>query len=204
MAISVLKIEKRENTNSRTSKKLRRQGYLPASISSKGKNSVSVAVKADDLRKGMATYGRNALFKLEMDGFSVTSMVRDIHVSPVKGDMLNVDFQEVSLKEEMRADLTVVLRGTEALEFNKLMALRQIDSITVRGLPQDIPDDITIDVSNIDKADNVYLKDVVFPEGITPEGDPEQIIISIVETRRTVDVEDEDVEQTEDEEIVQE
>ncbi len=185
MSVGVLKIEKREKPNSRTSKKLRKEGYLPGSISCKGKDSFSVSVKADDLRKGLSSYGRNALFKLTMKDGVLTAMVKDIQLAPVKGEMLHVDFQEVSLKEEIRADLALVLRGAEALEHKKLMPLRQADVIAVKGLPQDIPNDIAIDVSDIDKVENIYLKDVKFPDGITPEGDPEQVIISIVETKRT-------------------
>jgi len=184
--IGVLKIEKRKNPNSRTSKKLRKEGYLPGSISGKGKDSISVSIKAEDLKKGLSQYGRNALFKLTMEDATVTGMVKDIQVSPVKGNMLHVDFQQVSLNEEIRVDLMVVLRGADALEFKKLMPLRQLDVITVKGLPQDIPDDIVIDVSNIDKVENVCVKDIEFPEGIVPEGDPEQVVISIVETKRTV------------------
>ena len=81
----------------------------------------------------------------------------------------------------------IVLKGTEALEFKGLIALTQLDSITVKGLPQNIPDDLTIDVSNINKVENICLKDVQFPEGIIPEGDPEQVLISIVEAKRTVE-----------------
>ncbi len=185
MSVGILKIEKREKPNSRTSKKLRKDGYLPGSISCSGKDSVSVSVKAEDLRKVLTSYGRNALFKLSMNDVSVTGMVKDIQLSPVKGEMLHVDFQEVSLNEEIRADIAVVLKGAEALEHKKLMPLRQLDVIAVKGLPQDIPNDIAIDVSNIDKVENVYLKDVNFPDGITPEGDPELVVISIVETKRT-------------------
>lgn len=200
--LGILKIEKRENPNRRTSKKLRSQGYLPGSISCKGKDSLSVCVKADELRKGLASYGRNALFKLAMDNGSVTGMVKDIQTSPVKGEMLHVDFQEVSLNEEIRADLTVVLKGAEALEFKKLMPLRQVDAITVKGLPPDIPDDIAIDVSNIDKAENIYLKDVKFPDGISPEGDPEQVVISIVQTKRTGAGSSEEETQNEDDSLI--
>lgn len=183
--IGILKIEKRENPNSRTSKKLRKEGYLPGSISGKGKDSVSVSVKAEDLKKGLSQYGRNALFKLTMKDDTFTGMVKDIQVSPVKGNMLHVDFQQVSLNEEIRVDLIIVLKGADTLEFKKLMPLRQLDVITVKGLPQNIPDDIAIDVSNVDKAENVCIKDIKFPEGIVPEGDPEQVVISIVETKRT-------------------
>jgi large subunit ribosomal protein L25 len=132
-------------------------------------------------------------------------MVKDIQTSPVKGDMLHVDFQQVSLNEEIRADLTIILKGADTLEFKKLMPLRQLDVIAVKGFPQDIPDDITIDVSNIDKVENVYLKDINFPEGIVPEADPEQIVISIVETKRAVadsEEEDEDKSEAEEEDLI--
>ena len=191
MATGVLNLEKRLKTNSRISSQLRRQGYLPGSISSKGKDSVSVKVRADELRKGLAAYGRNALFKVSIDGKETTVIAKDIQYSPVKGTMLLVDFQEVSMTEEIKVALSIAIKGIEALEFKGFMALRQTDAITVKGLPQDIPDDIAIDVSNIDKVDNICLKDVVFPEGILPEGDPDQVLISIVEAKRTVQAEEE-------------
>jgi large subunit ribosomal protein L25 len=192
MAIGVLNVEKRLKTKSRASNQLRRQGYLPGSISSKGKDSVSVTIKADELRKSLSTYGRNALFKITLNDTELTVMAKDIQLSPVRGTMLHVDFQEVSLTEEIKVVLTIALKGTDALEFKELMALRQTDAITVKGLPQDIPDDIVIDVSEIDKVENVCLKDVKFPEGIIPEGDPEQVLISIVEAKRIVEEEEEE------------
>ena len=192
MAVGALNVEKRLKTNTRTSKQLRREGYLPGSISSRGKDSLSVTVKADELRRGISTYGRNALFKITLDDREITGMVKDIQLSPVKGTMLHVDFQEVSLTEEIKVVLQITLRGTDALEFKELMALRQLDAITVKGLPQNIPDDIVIDVSNIDKVENVCLKDVSFPEGIVPEGDPEQVLISIVDAKRIAEEEEEE------------
>jgi large subunit ribosomal protein L25 len=198
MAVGTLNVEKRLETNSRASNRLRRQGYLPGNISRKGNDSVSVIVKADELRKGLSTYGRNALFKITLDDTEFTGMVKDIQLSPVKGSMMHVDFQEVSLNEEIKVQLSIALKGTEALEFKGLIALTQLDSITVKGLPQNIPDDLTIDVSNIEKVENICLKDVKFTEGIVPEGHPEQVLISIVEAKRTVE-EEETGEETDDE-----
>lgn len=190
--LGVITIERRNTTNSRTSKDLRKNGYVPASISCKGKDSMSVAVKADELRKGISAYGRNALFKLTLDNNdSITGMVKDIQYAPIKGEMLHVDLQQVSLSEEIRADLIVRLKGVEALEFKKLMALPQLDTIRVKGLPQDIPDDIVIDVSNVRGVENINIGDVEFPKGIAPEIGPEQCVISIVEVKRGGSVQEE-------------
>lgn len=195
--IGTLYLEKRDVVNSRTSKKLRKQGYVPASISRRGKESISVALKADELRKSLAKYGRYALFNFSIDkNDSITGLVKDIQESPIKGEMLHVDLQEVSLSEEIRADLPIRLKGIESLEFKKLMALPQIDEIRVKGLPQDIPDEIVIDLSNIDRADNINVSDIEFPKGIVSELSPDQMVVSIVEIKKQNVAEDEGVEAT--------
>lgn len=192
--LGVIAIESRDITNSRKSKKLRKDGYVPASISCRGKESVSIAVRADELRKGINIYGRNALFKFSLDNKdSITGMVKDIQYAPINGEMLHVDLQQVSLSEEIRADLAIRLKGLEALEFKKLMVLPQMDFIRVKGLPQDIPDDIIIDVSNVNGIENINVKDVEFPNGIVPETAPEQCIISIVEVKRGSSTQEEEL-----------
>ncbi|WMJ76137.1 MULTISPECIES: 50S ribosomal protein L25 [unclassified Sedimentibacter] len=196
--LGVIKIKKRENTNSRESKKLRKNGFVPASISCKGKDSVSVYLRTDELKKSVNKYGRYALFKLSIENEdTITGMVKDIHYSPIKGELLNVDLQEVSMSEEIKADLPVRLKGVEKLELRKLMALSQLDVIRVKGLPQDIPDEITIDVSNINGIENINVADVDFPKGIVPEINLEQCVISIVEAKRQASVEPEPDEDTE-------
>lgn len=183
--LGTINIEKRTIVNSRSSKQLRKKGCVPASLSCKGKESISVSVKTDELKKSLASYGRNALFKLSLeDDNSITGMVKEIQYSPIKGEMMHVDFQQVSLNEEIKADLSIKIKGLEALEFKKLMALSQMDVIRVKGLPQDIPDDIVIDVSNVKGVENINVADVEFPKGIVPELDLEQCVISIVEIKR--------------------
>lgn len=184
--LGILNIEKRTTANSRTSKQLRNNGFVPASLSCKGKESISVALKADELRKGISDYGRNALFKLSLENDdSITGMIKEIQYAPIKGEMLHVDLQQVSLNEEIKADISVKLKGLEALEFKKLMALPQLDVIRVKGLPQDIPDEIVIDVSSVKGVENINISHVEFPKGIVSELSPEQCVISIVEVKRS-------------------
>lgn len=183
--LGILNIERRKTVNTRASKQLRKNGYIPASVSCRGKESISVAVKADELRKSLNSHGRNALFRFSLDNDnSRIGMVKEIQLSPVKGEMLHVDLQQVSLNEEIKADLSIRFKGLEALEFKKLMALPQMDEIRVKGLPQDIPDEIVIDVSNIEGVENINLADVELPKGIVPEISLDQCVVSIVEIKR--------------------
>jgi len=182
--IATMKIEKRPIANSRVNRKLRKAGYLPGNISIRGKNSVSVSVKAEELRKNLTSHGRNSLFNLSLDGDnSFTAMVKEIQNAPVKGNMIHVDFQQVSLDEEIRAEVDIRLKGTEAVEFKQLLLVRQIDSIPVKGLPQNIPDEIEVDVTNLGAGHSINIGQIKFPDGIVPDMDADQVVVTVMESK---------------------
>lgn len=173
-------IEKRGNANSNANKKLRELGHLPGIISSKGKESLAVSVKVEDLRKGINSYGRNALFDLFLEGDKVcTAMIKEIQNHPVKNEMIHVDFQEVFLNKEIKTDIGIIIKGTELIESKRLFVMRHMDLIPVKGLPQLIPDEIVVDISNLEAGQNINIGDICFPEGIVPEIDSLQVVVSI-------------------------
>jgi large subunit ribosomal protein L25 len=104
--------------------------------------------------------------------------------------MMHVDLQQVLLDQEIKTNVSVKLKGLDVLEFNKLIALLQLDEIRVKGLPQDIPDEITVDVSKVDKVESINVADIKFPEGIVPEISPEQCVVSIVEAKMEEDIDE--------------
>ncbi|MGI6731411.1 MAG: 50S ribosomal protein L25 [Anaerovoracaceae bacterium] len=195
--IGIIHVEKRNETNSRLSKKLRQGGLVPGNVSGKGMESIPVAVKMDELRKSIAKYGRNSVFKLDVDGEEHSIMIREIQYSPVKKDVLHVDFQAVSFTEEIKADIAVRVLGREQVELKRLILLQHLDTIPVKGLPQDIPEGIDVDVSELLAGDNFFVSDLKLPNGITPELDGEHLILSIGEAK-TAAGSDEDEEATED------
>jgi len=179
----IIKIEKRDVINSRTSKKLRQKGYLPGNVCGKGIESMSIIVKEDELKKSLFKFGKNNLFNLVLEGkeFS-TVIIKDIQNSPIKGVPIHVDFQQISLKEEINAEVNIRIIGKELIELKKLLLIRQIDTIPVRGLPQNIPDEIEIDVSNLNAGDSINVGNIKFPKGIVPEIELDHNVITVNES----------------------
>jgi len=190
----IIKIEKRDVVNSRTSKKLRQKGYLPGNVYGKGIESMSIIVKEDELKKSLVEFGKNNLFNLVLEGkeFS-TVIIKDIQNSPVKGVPIHVDFQQISLTEEINAEVNIKIIGKELIELKKLLLIRQIDTIPVRGLPQNIPDEIEIDVSNLNAGDSINVGSIKFPKGIVPEIELDHNVITINES---IAFEDDEVSQS--------
>ncbi len=180
----VMKAEIRNEVTKGNKKKLRENGFIPGIISGKGMESVPVAVKSDDFRKCLKTYGRNAIIKLNSsDGKEYNVMVKEFQTSPLIYDIIHIDFQKVSLSEEIKAQVPFKIVGQELLDAKRLVLNRQLDAIWVTGLPQDIPDDIEIDVSNLNSGSTIKVSDITLPKGLTMTGEADQLLLSVNDGR---------------------
>ncbi|HEY5557656.1 50S ribosomal protein L25 [Acetobacterium sp.] len=184
-------IEKREKASSSAGKKLRAIGYIPGAINRKGLESVSVKVKKDELMKNIFKYGKNYLFTLDLEGQeSYPAMIKEMQHSPIKREVLNVVFQQVSVTEPIKFDLNIKIVGKEAIELKKLHLVQQMDKIHVTALPQDIPDFLEIDVTDLNLNDKICIGDVKFPKGIETVIEADEIVLVINELRLDTITED--------------
>jgi large subunit ribosomal protein L25 len=177
-------IDKREQMSGNAGKKLRKIGYIPGAINRKGLESVSVKIKKDELMKNVFKYGKNYLFTLDLEGQeSFPVMIKEMQYSPIKNDLLNVVFQQVSITEPIKFDLNIRIVGKEAMELKKLHIVQQMDKILVTGLPQDIPDYLEIDVTDLNLDDKICVGDINYPDGIETEIEADKIVLMINEAR---------------------
>jgi len=183
--MATIRAEIRTEASSRANNRLRMAGYLPGSIFGKKIEPVSIAVSKIELERLLKTHGRNAIFKVVVVGDNeYTVIAKDVQTNPITNEILNVGFQKISLSEKIKADVAIRLVGIEAVEAKRLVAFPQIDVITVRGLPQDIPDAIEVDVSQLEAGETVTVGELKLPQGIEAENDPDQLVVSVSEPRK--------------------
>lgn len=180
----IMEVETRSEIKKGKNKKLRENGLIPGIISGKGMESIPVAVKKDEFRRCLNKFGRNAIIKLNSsDGKEYNVMVKGFQTSPLHYDIIHIDFQKVSLSEEIKAQVPIKITGQELLEAKRLILNRQLDVVLVTGLPQDIPDDIEVDVSNLTPGSTIKLSDLTLPKGLTISSGSDQLLLSINDAR---------------------
>jgi large subunit ribosomal protein L25 len=180
----IMEVETRSEIKKGKNKKLRDSGFIPGIISGRGMESIPVAVKKDEFRKCLNKFGRNAIIKLNSsDGKEYNVMVKGFQTSPLYYEIIHVDFQQVSLSEEIKTQVPVKITGHELLEAKRLILNRQLDTVLVTGLPQDIPDDIEVDVSNLKSGSTIKLSDLTLPKGLTIVSGSDQLLLSINDAR---------------------
>lgn len=160
MAIN-LKAKKREDFTSATTKELRREGFIPAVVYGKEKESQAVSVDNMELLKTVRDEGRNAIISLDIEnGTQVDVMLHEYQTDPVKGDVIHVDFYIVDMGEEMDVAVALRLEG-DAAGANEGGILQQpLYELQVRAKPRDIPEEITVNISELGVGDSIAVADL--------------------------------------------
>ncbi len=188
---AILNFSKRQSRSKGANNTLINDGYLLANIVERGKDSISIALKKDDFRNSLNENGRNSIYTLEDDDKnSYTVMIKDVQLKPIVNDFYHIDFQVVSLTEEVTVDVIINIVGQASVEVKGFIINRSFDSIPVTGFPQDIPDTIDIDVTGLEANDTITMGEVNLDK-VKSRLDDDELIISISEPRMEVEDDDE-------------
>lgn len=180
MADITLVAESGRPPGSRSSRRLRGQGRIPAVVYGTGVDAVSVTVGARELRAALSTpAGLNAVVTLQVEGASYPTMARELQRHPVRGTLQHVDFQVVDLSAETRADVTISLVG-EAVELHRSDGVvdQQMFTLTVRARPADIPPSLELDISALTVGDALRVSDIALPPGVETDVDPDTVVVA--------------------------
>lgn len=174
-----LTAEPRSAGGTRPSRRLRREGLVPAVVYGRGGEPTPVTVGYRDLRAALTTEaGLNAILNLEVDGQTVLAIVKDIQRHPVRNEVAHVDFIRVSRDVAVTVEVPVVLEGDATRVVAHDGTVEQVlHTLTISAKPGSIPNEITIDVSGLDVGDAIRVGDVTLPPGSTTEVDPEEPIV---------------------------
>lgn len=160
--------------------KLRKEGFLPGSISQRGGEAISFSVRKDEFSKALNANGMSSIYTLQADKKTAyTAMVREIQHDPVSWEWLHVTFQLVSLTEETTVDISLHIIGREELLHKGFELLQQLESLQIKGLPGDFPAFIDINVSNMEPGDQVTIADLKLPKGITSLTESDRLVLSV-------------------------
>jgi large subunit ribosomal protein L25 len=177
-----LKAEHRSAVGRSAARKLKAQGRVPAIVYGAKDKPQPLQVSARDVGLMLShAAGENILVELEIDGASKLAMVQEVQHSPLGGAILHVDFHAVSMDEKIHAEVPLEPVGTAngVKNFGGLLE-QALRSIAVECLPRDLPDRITVDISNLNIGDSIHVRDIQFPEGVVAKAQPELTAFSVV------------------------
>jgi large subunit ribosomal protein L25 len=161
-----LKAQERTEFGSRVSRRLRRSGFVPGVVYGGGSEARPFQVAERDARNVLVHGG--ALIDVEIEGSKpVPAVIKEQQRDPVRGELVHLDLQEVSLTVEIQTEVSIELIGTdEAPGVKEGGVLEHVThEVTITALPTAIPESIPVDVSSMEINDTLQLSHVIAPEG---------------------------------------
>jgi len=166
-----LKAEPRMEVGRSAVRKLKARGIIPAVIYGAKDKPQPLQLAARDINAMMShASGENFLVELEIAGekSNRTALVQEVQHWPVGGEIRHVDFHAISMDETIQAEVPLEPVGTAngVKNFGGLLE-QSLRALTLECLPRDLPDRITVDISQLNIGDSIHVRDIQLPSGVT-------------------------------------
>ena len=189
-----LEVKEREQTGSRESRRLRKQGLVPGVLYGRSEPH-AICVPERDLRRALTSAGGlNAILDVVLEGQKSThpSVLKDYQSDPLKGRVTHVDLQEVRLDQPIHATVPIhLIGGEDAPGVREGGVVSQVArDVNVEALPMEIPEHLDLDISGMQMNDTIRLADLRTPEGVTLLDDVETVLATVTMPTREVEPEE--------------
>lgn len=187
MANVVIEVEERDTKGKNVSRRLRRQGMIPAVLYGAGKPVMTVTVDPRKLQVILGSEtGENTLLKLRLKGKDAErhAMIKEYQVDPVTEDVIHADFIRIEMDQKLTVSVPVRVQGDPpgVKEQGGLLEVvhRQVD---VECLPADIPDYIDVDVSALNIGDHASVDAVEVSDRYRILESADTVLVTVVAPR---------------------
>ena len=178
MSVTVsLATEPRTGTGSRVAYKLRKAGRIPAVIYGHKEAVVAVTVDAKELHKAIVLLHARVL-DLNVAGKTETVLIRELQWDHLGSEMVHVDFARVSKDEKVKVTVPVKLKNAPKSMGGGVLD-QPFHQVHIECLAIAIPEDITIDVTNLTMGEPIHVKDLKLPEGVKVLESPESVVVQL-------------------------
>jgi len=196
-----LKANVRTERKKGPSRRLRVAGKIPAVLYGPGVDSLALSITTAELEKAIKNRGGSQVFlNLVIDGGDVgnkTAMIKDLQTHPVSRDILHADFYEIAMDRKIRAMVPVTVTGKSIGVENGGMLQIIRRELEVLCFPNQMPEEIQLDITDLDMGDSIHIEEVPATEGVEFPYDVNFTVLTILSPKKEEEVIEEEEEELE-------
>ena len=192
----------RENLGKGATRRLRKLDMVPAVIYGAGAEPVSISMDHNQL---MHSTENEAFFShilsLDVNGKKENVIIKALQRHPSKPRLMHADFLRVSMNEKLKVNVPLHFTGEDVAPGAKeggVVTHNMVD-IEIECLPKDLPEFLTVDISEMEIGSSLHLTDIKLPKGLeivalAQEGDHDAQVVAIQANRAVLEEDEVDTE----------
>jgi len=202
MATLRLSAETRSDTGKGAAKKMRRAGRIPAILYGRGQEGVSLSLGNKEVSHLLANPGAMTnVLELEITDSGKSSkkniLVKKIQKHPFREEVLHMDLLEIALDQKISVMVPIELAGeSEGVKMGGILEMKRRE-LEITSLPNQIPDTIVIDITELQIGDAVHVEDITPPDGAQISFESNFTVLSVVAPAAEIEEEEAEEEEAE-------
>ena len=173
-------------------RRLRKKGLIPGIIYGPGIESIPVQISYHTFERIYEEAGPSTLVNLKVEGEDASEVKNSLGegapvlIHEAARDVLShkfthIDFYKVRMDKPIRVVVPLEFEGSAPIvgESGGII-VKNMHELEIEGLPLNLPKEMVVDISGLKTFDDqIFVKDIKLPEGITPVDDAEGVVVSV-------------------------
>jgi large subunit ribosomal protein L25 len=176
MSQVVFAARNRADAGSAGSRRMRREGRIPAVVYGRSGKAQSIDLDALEFLNNAKGISESTIVTITIDGQTRQAFVKDTQRNIIDGAILHVDFYEVEAGVSLRARVSVHVHGNPIGVREGGILESPLHEIDVECLPQDLPERIDVDISDLKANQSIHVRDLALGEGVRIISNPDQVV----------------------------
>ena len=189
MSQTTLTATPRTGSGTPMARRLRAEGHIPGVLYGRGMEPISVTVERREFRLALSgPAGANTVLALQVGGTSYPAVVKEMQRHPIRRTVNHIDFLQVNMNEEITVHIAVRLEGeSKAVAAAGGLVDPAVDTLEVSCTPTNMPNEFVIDITDMQPDTVIRLSEIPMPKGVTPLGDPDMAVVTVLTTAAEVE-----------------
>lgn len=179
MEVVTLEVEKRTAAGTNRVKALRDTGKIPMVLYGGGQDPVSLQAAYVDVKRHLEHHLR--VYHLHLGDQMQPGYLQDVQWDCLTDEPLHMDFRRIEMDQPLMLNIELVLIGVPKSQSQGCRLIRDVQSLKLACLPAHVPEQIELNVRDLEPNERVFASDLKLPEGCSLNMPSDQQILHMTE-----------------------
>jgi large subunit ribosomal protein L25 len=156
---------KRNEVGKKATKAVRSSNSIPCVLYSSAKENIHFHTTEAEV-KNLVFTPEFKVAELNIDGVQVNAILKDIQFHPVKDNIIHIDFLQLVEKHPVIVEIPLKTKGSSPGVKIGGKLMQSIRKVKVKTVPENLVNELFIDISSMELGQSLRIKDIIIPEGI--------------------------------------
>lgn len=172
----LLKAEVREHTGSKTVRKIRKQGKIPAIMYGHKEEPLAISLDGHNFVEGL--HHGHRLIDVQIGKKKEKTIVKELQYDHLGKNIIHADLMRVAIGEKVKVTVPIELKGTAAGTHEGGIIEEHTDHLEIECKATEIPESIVVSVKDVHVGDALHAGQIELPDGITLVSSPDILLVT--------------------------